>query len=142
MELRLIPTPRLPRTTHNVAISPAQRERARRIRERFEIAMAPPGSVRLTPQQQAAKNLADLLMQKHPNMHDACDVLVAAIDRDQRLITSTDSAETTQTAEDRIELHRQAMDFIHAAHWRAGTVPKVPWDDDRRPRVFLVAGGQ
>lgn len=123
MELRLIPTPRFREAPPQIVVTPEQRERSRRIRQRFEIAMAPPGSIRLTPQQQAAKDLADMVMAKHPTMTTACEVLIRAIERDQHILFETKSPEALVTAEARIELHRQALDFIGAAHMHTAARP-------------------
>jgi hypothetical protein len=112
-----------------IVLTPEQREQSRRMWLRFRVARAVPGSVVLTPQQQAAKDLADLLMAKYPDMHEACDALDDAIGRDMAIIASDNSVEAVKTAADRLELHRQAIEFVCAAHARAGTIPRVPWDD-------------
>lgn len=100
------------------------------MRERFDIARAKPGSILLTPAKQAAKNFAKLLIAKHADMHEACGVLEETIGHDMAIVKAGGSPEAVKTAEDRLELHRQAIAFICAHHRRAGTMPKTLDDDE------------
>lgn len=69
-----------------------------------------------TPRHRAAIDLAEILLRKHVDPRAVSDMLEQAIAHDLRILEGPAAPETIATSQNRIDVLRQAIDFIGAAH--------------------------
>jgi len=67
------------------------------------------------PRHQAATDLADILLRKHLDLRALRDMLEQAIAHDLRILESPAAPETIATTQNRMDVLRQAIDFIGAS---------------------------
>jgi len=67
------------------------------------------------PRQRAATDLAEILMRKHVDPRAVCSMLEQALAHDLRILEGPAAPETIATTQNRMDVLRQAIDFIGAA---------------------------